>query len=90
LFPIEVAIVVAKLGSSPRAAANSFNVSSVVGAVSTRFAICVDTYPEILVVYVPPSFFVNVIKPVVLFVVPPVVYVSVLTTVSVAVVIPVI
>ena len=36
LVPILVAIVVAKFGSSPRAAANSFNVSSVVGAESTK------------------------------------------------------
>ena len=38
LVPIEVATVVAKLGSFPRADANSFNVSNVDGADATRLA----------------------------------------------------
>ena len=41
---IVVVIVVAKFGSSPNAAANSFNVSSVVGAVLTRFVIKPSAY----------------------------------------------
>jgi len=44
LVPIEVATVVAKLGSSPKAAANSFSVSKVVGDESTRLLIAVVTY----------------------------------------------
>ena len=36
--------VVEKFASSPRAAANSFKVSSVEGAESTRLLICVPTY----------------------------------------------
>ena len=36
--PIEAVTVVAKLGSSPKAAASSLRVSSVVGALSTKFA----------------------------------------------------
>ena len=44
LFPICVLIVVAKLGSSPNAAANSLSVSNVAGAESTMFATCVSTY----------------------------------------------
>ena len=36
--------VVAKAGSSPSAAANSFNVSNVAGAVSTKFDIAVSVY----------------------------------------------
>ena len=43
--PILVVIVVAKFGSSPSAAANSFKVSNVVGAASTKL----DTALEILV-----------------------------------------
>jgi len=43
LVPIDVVTVVAKLGSSPKAAASSFNVSSVVGAESTRLATAVFT-----------------------------------------------
>ena len=39
LVPIEVAIVVAKLGSFPRAAANSFKVSNVAGEDATKLAI---------------------------------------------------
>ena len=42
--PTMVEIVVAKLGSSPKAAANSFSVSSVVGAEFTRFAIALFVY----------------------------------------------
>ena len=42
--PIDVAIVVAKLGSSPNAAANSSKVSNVSGAESTKLATCVPTY----------------------------------------------
>ena len=42
-FDSAVAVDVAKLGSSPSAAANSFSVSSVPGAESTRFATAVDT-----------------------------------------------
>ena len=40
---ILLVIVVAKLGSSPNAAANSFSVSNVAGAVSTTFATAVLT-----------------------------------------------
>ena len=42
--PINVVIVVAKLGSFPRAVANSFNVSNVPGAEATRADIDVSTY----------------------------------------------
>ena len=41
---IEVVTVVEKFASSPSADANSFNVSNVVGAVSTKFAIAVSVY----------------------------------------------
>ena len=44
LVPILVAVVVAKFASSPRAAANSFNVSNAAGALSTTFATCASTY----------------------------------------------
>jgi len=40
---IELVTVVAKLGSSPRAAASSFSVSSVPGAVSIKLLIDVST-----------------------------------------------
>ena len=40
---IEFVTVVAKFASSPSAAANSFNVSNVPGAESTKFATCVLT-----------------------------------------------
>ena len=39
--------VTLKLGSSPNAAANSFRVSSVPGALSTKLAILASTYPFI-------------------------------------------
>ena len=42
LVAILLAVVVAKLGSSPSAAANSFNVSSVPGAESTILATAVS------------------------------------------------
>ena len=42
-FPKRVEIVVEKLASSPRAAANSFNVSNASGALSTKFATAVLT-----------------------------------------------
>jgi hypothetical protein len=45
LVPIDVATVVAKLGSSPRAAANSSRVSNAPGAEATTAAIWVLTYP---------------------------------------------
>ena len=41
--PMLVAVVVAKLGSSPSAAASSFNVFNVAGELSTKFDICVPT-----------------------------------------------
>ena len=41
LVPIELVVVVAKLASSPRAAANSFNVSKAAGALSTMPATAV-------------------------------------------------
>ena len=41
---IEFVTVVEKFASSPNAAANSFSVSNVVGAVSTKFAIAVSVY----------------------------------------------
>ena len=41
LFPIDVATVVAKLGSSPNAAANSLSVSNVDGELSIKLVICV-------------------------------------------------
>src|SRR5210317_785412 len=44
LLPSAVEVVVAKLASSPRAAANSFRVLRVSGAESTVLAICVSTY----------------------------------------------
>ena len=43
LSPIRVDVVVAKLGSSPKAAANSLRVSKASGAVSTKLATCVFT-----------------------------------------------
>jgi len=43
----EFVTVVAKLGSSPKAAASSFNVSNVEGAVSTRLATAVVTYVSV-------------------------------------------
>ena len=42
LRPIEVAIVVAKFASSPRAAASSSSVFSAAGALATRFATAVS------------------------------------------------
>ena len=47
LFPIAVEIVVAKLGSSPNAAASSFKVFNAAGAVSTRFATALLTYTSV-------------------------------------------
>ncbi len=44
LVAIELVTVVAKFGSSPKAAANSFSVFNVPGAESTRFAIAVSVY----------------------------------------------
>ena len=57
MLPKESEIVVAKFGSSPRAAANSFKVSNVPGAELTRFAISeltklVVAYPSIVPVIV--------------------------------------
>jgi hypothetical protein len=43
LVAIELVTVVAKLGSSPKAAASSLRVSSVPGAESTRLDTCVST-----------------------------------------------
>ena len=45
--PIELVTEVAKLGSSPNAAASSFNVSNVVGAVSIKLDIAVPTYVSV-------------------------------------------
>ena len=45
LVAMLLVIVVEKLGSSPSAAASSFNVSSAPGAESTRLATSVSTYP---------------------------------------------
>ncbi len=42
-MPIDVAVVVAKFASFPRAVANSFNVSNVAGAELTRLVIAVET-----------------------------------------------
>ena len=42
--PINVAMVVEKLGSLPNASANSFSVSNVAGADATKLAIVVLTY----------------------------------------------
>ena len=47
LRPIASLTVVAKLGSSPNAAASSFNVFNVPGAESTRFEIAVETYDSV-------------------------------------------
>ena len=44
LVPIEFVTVVAKFGSSPKEAANSFNVSIAAGEESTRSAIALSTY----------------------------------------------
>ena len=65
--------VVAKFGSSPRAAANSFSVSSVEGAESTRFEMDVSTYCFVTSW----SFAVKLVSPVVKYPVPCVVPVMV-------------
>jgi hypothetical protein len=44
LVPIVLATIVAKFGSLPNAAANSFNVSKVAGALATKLATFVSTY----------------------------------------------
>ena len=54
MVAIEFVIVVLKFASSPRAAASSLSVSSVAGAVSTKFAICVATCDSVANVSVVP------------------------------------
>ena len=54
--PIKLVIEVLKFGSSPNAAANSFNVSKVAGADDTIPAIAASTYPGVAIpVNVEPS-----------------------------------
>ena len=49
MVAIEFVTVVAKFGSSPNAAASSFNVSKVLGADETKFAIAVSVYAVVAI-----------------------------------------
>jgi hypothetical protein len=57
-------MVVAKLGSSPKAAANSFKVSKVVGEESIKFVILMVTNSSVANFLLPLSLFVPLVLPV--------------------------